>query len=195
VIVAGVVAGIYLYSKGAGDWYKVAQDKTPFVIFLVFAICAVLSAFIGLIAACCQNKCCRKIYAVIVVVVVLMEVAAIVIAFVFKDYLLDKVGDGWTDTTNKEAQEARVKLEQTFKCCGFDNATIVEDPPCGYNETVLEEIKSCEDAIEESIQDNLTKLGIAAIVVAVLEIILLISALYLACARVSKGGDDDIGGF
>jgi hypothetical protein len=168
----------------------VAKDKTPFVIFLAFAICAVISALIGIAAACCNNRCCRVTYAIIVVAVVLLEISAIVIALKFKEKLLEAVKEGWTNP-DKQVIKVRKGLERQFQCCGFDYFGFLEPEGCGLEPLQWITAPPCKNAIEQVIKANLLSLGIAAIVVTVLETLLLACAICLACEK--REVDSDIG--
>jgi hypothetical protein len=117
-----------------------------------------------------------------------VEIAGIVIAFKFKDKLLDAVEEGWMDP-DPETVKSRKDLEVQFKCCGFEHFSPLEPEGCGLDPSEWLKAPPCKDAIENSIKKNLLSLGIGAIVVAVLEMILLVCALCLACGQSEAGSD------
>lgn len=176
VIVCCVVAAVVVYKKEKGkDWSKLIKNNIPFIFILVAMSVAVVSSIIGFVFCCSDSQCLQITYLIIIIFVIVVEVAAIVLAFVFKNKIIDGIEENWT---NNKYNETRVFIEREYQCCGFktQNSTI----QCGYNpENGTAPL--CFNKISDEINDNMKNLQIAVIIMAIVEIILLVCASYLVC--------------
>jgi hypothetical protein len=177
ILIGAGLAGwlLYLHYNDL-PWTHFDGANLPAVFFLVVAIFAVVSAIIGLIAICVR-KCCRVLYLVIVVIVILLETGAGVLAFLYHDKILNLIEENW----DKPAfQESRLKVEEVLKCCGFESYN--PDVVCGFA-PVVNGTPSCEELLKEDIKKYGTELGVAGVVLAGVQLLLLCAAIFLVCDR------------
>ena len=184
VIICAVVAALFVYLHEKGKkWSELVDNNLPFIFILVAMAFAVFSAIIGFLLCCCKKRCLYITYLIIIIIVIIIEVVAIVLAFVYKDNIINGIQDNWEKPDYKESREA---VEKIFKCCGFQNYT---GGACGYQPEKPEAIPTCYDKINEDINHNMKNLKIAAIVMACVELLLLICAIYLVCSSQPDDGD------
>jgi hypothetical protein len=174
IIIGAIVAGVYLYQQRDNvPWASFALAEVPPRVILAVVCFAIASALIGLLAICCDN-CIRLLYLVTVVLVILIEISAVIVALVYKDKILTSIDDHWQDP---DYQESRITVEKQFQCCGFETPEEVAE--CGFKPETGSENVTCKDKIAKSIATYEDKIVIGAVVLAVAEILLLISAAYL----------------
>ncbi|KAK8889650.1 hypothetical protein M9Y10_034403 [Tritrichomonas musculus] len=178
VLICAVVAGVYVYVKEKDqDWSKLIKNNIPFWFILLAACCAVVTSIIGFILCCCKSKCLYVTYLIIIILVILVEIAAIVLAFVFKNKILDGIEENWE---KDKYRESRRDLEEKFKCCGF--RTLQRDD-CGYDKKDDPGVMSCYEQIKDEINHHMKILRICVIIMAAIELVLFICACYLACCN------------
>lgn len=178
VLICAVVAAVYVYVKEKDqDWSKLVENNIPFWFIILAAACAVVSSIIGFILCCCKSKCLYVTYLVIIILVILVEIAAIVLAFVYKDKILDGINDNWY---KDKYDRSRENLEDKFKCCGFREYNPLKE--CGWKERPLWPTQ-CEEKIKDDINKHIKTLRICVIVMAAIEVVLFICACYLACCN------------
>lgn len=192
VIVCCVIAAVVVYKREKDkDWSKLIKNNVAFIFILVAMAFAVFSALIGFLLCCCKKRCLYYTYLIIIVVVIIIEIVAIILAFVYKDNIINGINDNWT---KGEYNETRKDIEGHYKCCGFYHTYDDNDVRCGYvpksNETVIE---PCYEQIKKEIDSNMKSLRVAVIIMAVVEVVLLGCAIYLVCS--SNKSDDGIAKF
>lgn len=190
VLIAAIVGGVIVYKKEKDrDWSKLVKNNIPFIFILVAMCFAVFSALIGFLLCCCKKKCLYVTYLIIIFVVIIIEVVAIVLAFVYKDKIIDGIEENWN---KDDYYKARQDVERGFKCCGFRDT---DDEPgekdCGYENKSAED---CYNAIHDDVKKNMKNLKIAAIVMGCVELVLLLCAIYLVCCN-KKDDDEGIAKF
>lgn len=182
LICAVVAAAIVFKNQDDADWSSISTKNLPFVFILVAMALAVVTSVIGLIMICCKKQCLNITYLVLLIIVILFEVAVIVLAFVYSDDILNSIEDHWLDDS---VNSTRRIFEEQFNCCGFNDTMLVLEQlggVCGSKTATV----NCYKAIEDSVNKNMKQLQIAIIVMCVVEIILLISAIYLVCSSKSQ---------
>ena len=187
VIICAVVCGVVIYKKEKDkDWSKLIKNNIPFIFILVTMCFAVVSALIGFLLCCCHMRCLYILYLVIIVIVIILEIVAIVLAFCFKDKIIDGIQENWA---KDKYEETRISIERENKCCGFKNLSDDDGITCGYQNTPSEPApKPCYNKINDEINSHMKGLRIAVIVMGVVELVLLVCAIYLVC---SSGGDGE----
>ena len=178
VLICAVVAAVYIYYKERHEnWSELVKNNIPFW-FLVFAAwCAVVSSIIGFILCCCKSKCLYITYLIIIIIVILIEIAVIVLAFCFKDKILDGINENWD---KDKYNNTRVDLEDELKCCGFRKYN--ESYSCAKFDS-QKYTDTCEAKIKKDLNKHMKTLRICIIIMAVIEVILFICACYLACCN------------
>lgn len=186
VIIAAVVASAIVYGKEQKeDYAKLLKTNLPFV-FLFFAMAvACLSAFVGFFSWTCKKRGLYIAYLVLIIVAICVEITGIILAFVYKDQILDGIKENWL---NSKVEGTRILIEQSFHCCGFDEEVQkIEKDQCGYKS---DNPNTCYGAISDALDKNLKYLQIGIIIMTVLEILLLSFACYLVSeTRKARVGD------
>ncbi|KAK8864993.1 hypothetical protein M9Y10_010521 [Tritrichomonas musculus] len=178
VLICAVVAAVYIYVKEKNeDWSKLVKNNIPFWFIVFAACCAVISSIIGFILCCCKSKCLYVTYLVIIILVFLVEIAAIVLAFCFKDKILDGINENWY---KYKYEDSRKDLESKLQCCGFREYD--ESYTCGW-ENHPNDPPTCEEQIKHDLNKHIKVLRICIIIMAAIELILFICACYLACCN------------
>lgn len=194
VIICAIVAAVVVYKKEKDkNWSKLVKNNIPFIFILVAMAFAVFSAIIGFLLCCCKKKCLYITYLIIIFIVIIIEVVAIVLAFVYKDKIINGIEENWNND-KKDMYESRKGIEESFKCCGFRDTKDADGLPCGFNTTNESAVEDCYDKINEDVKKNMKNLKIAAIVMGCVELLLLICAIYLACCN-KKEDDEGIAKF
>lgn len=109
------------------NWAKLIENNIPFIFILVAMSIAVVVSLIGLLLCCCKKRCLYITYLILIIIVILVEVGAIVLAFCFQDRIIDGIEDNWV---KPDHLEQRRKVEESFECCNYRNAT--DNGNCGY---------------------------------------------------------------
>jgi hypothetical protein len=178
IIVGAIIAGVLVYEhRNEYDWTEFKSAEIPAILTLAVALFAVLSAIIGLISLS-GLKCARVLYLIIVVLAILFEAALVVIAFLYKDTILDDIDKHWNDSGYTKT---RTKLEKDLSCCGFETDESLSI--CGYAPPVGQTPDHCKDKIAEQVKKYQGNIQIAAIVLVVAELLLVIAAIYLTCHK------------
>lgn len=195
IIIALLSGGFVLYRQFAGiQWLDLIQNQVPFQIVIGVAACAAVSAIYGYFTICCKSRLFRMIYALLVIFVIVFEVVMIFLIVKYDDTILTMLQDTWAESgENNDLKQLRKAIEKAFQCCGFDNETsperLEESYDCGYeykpDPTIM--IEFCTETLYTSISENTKNLEIVGIVLVVLELVLLICAIYqVHTARKSK---------
>lgn len=186
VIICAVICGVVIYKKEKDkNWSKLIKNNIPFIFILVTMCFAVVSSLIGFLLCCCHARCLYITYLIIIIIVIILEIAAIVLAFCFKDKIIDGIDENWTKDKYKESRQT---IEREYKCCGFKNVTQdIGHADCGYDWKEEETPKPCYNKINDEINSHMKGLKIAVIVMAVVEVVLFICAIYLVCSSDKDG--------
>lgn len=179
VIVCAVIAAVVVYKKENNQaWIDLVKNNVAFIFILVAMGCAVLSGIVGFLLCCIHLKCIYFVYLVLIIIVIIIEIIAIVFAFTNKNKILNGIHDNWNQTA---LLPARQKVEKQYQCCGFYNETddkTIDGTNCGSEKP----LGVCYTQIKKEVDKNIKNLKIAAIVMAAVELVLLICAIYLTCA-------------
>lgn len=177
VLICAVAAGVTIYKKEKDrDWSRLIKNNIPFSFILIAMFFAVISSIFGFLLCCCKSRCLNITYLIIIIIVIIIEIVGICLAFTYKEKIIDGIEENWQD---EKFTNTRITIEESMKCCGFktvDKYPII----CGYKPEKIESIPLCFDKIKKEIDSNMRDLGISIIVMAIVEVILLICATYLA---------------
>jgi len=108
---------------------SVASDdlvQASAVTLIIVGALVFLIAFFGCFGACNENSCCLTIYAVIVGFLFGVQLLAGIMGAVFKDQLLDVLGESMNTTVHDlygqegytEGSQSWDYMQRLFKCCG-----------------------------------------------------------------------------
>ncbi|XP_013871689.1 CD63 antigen [Austrofundulus limnaeus] len=174
----------------------VSASAGPIVIISV-GVLVFFIAFFGCCGAWKENQCMVVTFAVLLSLIIIAEIAAAILGYVFRNKISKVVQDSLTDMINKygnsskETQDAVDKLQETWKCCGVnsssdwknfspDGGTVPDScclnvtKNCGKGTmTDASKVyqKGCHDVLETFIRNNIQWVIIAAVVIAVLQVL------------------------
>eukprot|EP00794_Sanderia_malayensis_P018200 gene18200-20016_t len=195
-LLAGLgLLGVGGYIRYASKDYDSILGKdglaTPANLLIAVGAAVFLVAFVGCIGAIKESKCFLIMYIIFVVLVLLLEIAAVVVAFYFREkaesYITDSIIKAVQQTYGEPGQEtvtdAVDEIQKRLKCCGArslsdwktskwakkTNATIPGS--CMYNSSTAIYQKSCIEAMKEWASKNLVLLGGIGSAVLLIEIL------------------------
>lgn len=195
LIVIGVVIFVSWGNIKNFNMDEVEGSKKQFIFMIVVFAFIALTCVIGFFMLCCgESKCFRTTYAVFYFIIVVAEIVLVVIVYKNKD----KIKDNTQEQFEKHAGEKSVQdIEKAFECCSYNKPyNITMQPKCGYQpenityENVTEDnttveyttgIPTCKAKIDDELKKYHKSIQIAAIVVLVVQVLVLIYALWYAC--------------
>jgi hypothetical protein len=210
---------------GLGAWFEILDqnfeaivdgDQLVYGAYLTIAAgCAIIVlSVIGIFGAICDYKANRVllfVYIVLVIVVFILQSIGGILAFTYREDVVDLVRDGLNDTmpefgedTNRgeSITDAWDFVQENLDCCGINNYTDWADDPnvnsypasCCSNDPVVNASSNlppcsltnvyqdgCEDALTTFIRDNLLVVASVAITFVVAEVIVVLMAICLLC--------------
>lgn len=189
VIIVALVCGLVIYLREKNkNWAALIENNIPFIFILITMSVAVVVSLIGFLLCCCKKKCLYVTYLILIIIVIGIEAGAIALAFCFQDRIIDGIEDNWLKSDHLEK---RKKVEESFKCCNYRNAT--DDGNCGYTPAEGQLAENCYENIKDEINRHMGFLRIATIVMCVVEVVLFVCACYLVCS--SKNDDEGVAKF
>lgn len=151
VIIVALVCGLVIYLKEKNqNWADLIENNIPFILILVTMSLAVVVSLIGFLFCCCKNKCLYVTYLILIILVIIIEAGAITLAFCFQDKIIYGIEDNWLKS---ELLEQRQKIEESFKCCDYRNAT--DNGNCGYTPAEGQQAENCYEKIKDEIDHHI----------------------------------------
>lgn len=193
LIVVGVL--VQLAMNNTLHIKDVTASAAPILITAVGVI-VFLVAFFGCCGAWRENNCMMTMFAILLCVIIIMEITAVILGYVYRGKVETMVQDSLADMIenyNSSTPEFRTyvdKLQMKMKCCGInstadwgsfttdgdsvpDSCCVRISQGCGmgtmHNATVVYQT-GCKVAFIKLIQDNLLWVIVAAIIIAVLQV-------------------------
>lgn len=146
-------------------------------VLLGASVVVLLISFLGCCGAWKEIKCMLGMYATILTIILIAEIAAVVLAFVFKD----KIDDGLVEALDK-AKKAKPNVykdvEKIMKCCG-----VKDKDPC-VNST-LTYTTGCATRIKDTFNNYNLIVMVVSISTIVIELLLIIFSCCL-CSNVGE---------
>ncbi|KAF4077952.1 hypothetical protein AMELA_G00193770 [Ameiurus melas] len=189
---------------------ELANTGSPIVIIVVGAV-IFLIAFFGCCGAWKDNYCMVTTFVVLLSIIIIIEIGIAIGAYVLKGKLEDLPEKAVQDmmknyTSNPDIQKGLDEIQQELKCCGAVNASdwvfyksnniSVPDSCCknvtlncgdgALKDTNKIYIEGCGAALESLLKKNLLWVGVAALVIAFIEILGIVFACTLM-AGIRKG--------
>jgi len=138
VVVGAVLAGVGIWALVDSDFGHHIRAATisdassdslvwgSAVTLIVVGVLVFLIAFFGCFGACNENPCCLTTYAVIVGILFGIQVLAGIMAFVFKNQIMDQLTGSMNATVHdlygqegySEGTESWDFMQRSFGCCG-----------------------------------------------------------------------------
>ena len=196
--------GIWLYVEFGNflsDIIGVSWLSAPIILITVGSIIAVLG-FLGCCGAVMENARCLYAFGSLLCIVLALEITAGAVGYAKRGDLDDTLVDDLettqesynTDTIVKEAWD---RVQKDFTCCGTNNYTDWYDIDsfsaanlpiscCDGDPTVCTAISArtrggCHTVIKQKIEDNIIPVGIAVLVLGIIQLIGIAFAFHLAC--------------
>ncbi|KAM9445773.1 CD63 antigen [Clarias gariepinus] len=193
LIIVGVLAKVAI--KDIPAVQQLANNSSPLVIIVVGVVIFFI-AFFGCCGAWKDNYCMVTTFAVLLSFIIIIEIGIAITAYVFRGQLKILVEDGMKEmikdyNNNTETQKNVDILQKELKCCGSVNASdwinykpdhaSVPDSCCRNMTTscgagAIKDTKKifdvgCAKVVEEDLKKNLLWVGVAALVIAFIEIL------------------------
>ncbi|XP_054902314.1 CD63 antigen [Poeciliopsis prolifica] len=182
------------------------------IILIVVGLLTFFVAFFGCCGAWKENHCMVATYSFFLSLVVIAEIAAVVVAYIYRDKVKNIIENNLSDMVtqykvgSKELKETLDNFQENWKCCGAQNSSdwkyfgsdgqtvpdsccIVVKPDCGNgtmtNSTKVHQ-KGCRDVMVTFLKRDAQWVIVAAIIVAVLQLLGIVFACLLM--RGIRGG-------
>ncbi|XP_031146105.1 CD63 antigen [Sander lucioperca] len=202
LIVVGVLVQVGLHKT---LMMKNASASGAPIVLIAVGVVIFFIAFFGCCGAWKENHCMVATFAVLLVLVILVEIAAVIVGYVFRNKLSGVVQDSLEDMISDyqngtaEFRKSFDKLQEDLKCCGVngssdwrdfrsdeksvpDSCCVKVTLNCGVG-TMTDAAKvhqeGCHDAVVAYLKKNILWVIVAAIVIAVLQIMGIVFACLL----------------
>lgn len=183
IAICGVGLAMYLKLKDM-PFEKMVKIDTTYALVLAAGCVVMLCVLLGFFMLCCKNKCIYWVYLILILVALILECLTIAFAFTHPAYVMEQIEKNYY---SESLEIYRKSIEQTLKCCGFSTVNTTD---CGYNTT--SNVCSCKGKIENEISKNYKVIGIVLIAVALIEFVIVVCAMSLACIEEDKKEAVDI---
>lgn len=174
-----IIACVLIWvSKDKNSWTEfdvTSKENLPFILMIIIAAFAILASLVGFFILCCKNICWRMTYLVLIIIAIILEVVGIVIAFKSTESIIDSIGEVWDSMEGKNL-EIRNSVEGELKCCGWKTFNVTN-----CNVTSQQTGVACYDKLKDSIDGVVLLVGYVVIGIVVVEVIILLLAIYLVC--------------
>lgn len=194
LIVVGVLVQVSLHKT---VMIKDASASGAPIIIIALGVIIFLVAFFGCCGAWKENFCMVTTFAVLMSLIIIAQIAAAILGYIYRGKVTNIVQDSLADMISHynssfpEFRDAVDNLQQSLKCCGVnssadwrafsseentvpDSCCITESPGCGRG-TMSDATKvfqtGCQKALETLLKDNIQWVIVAALVIAVLQIL------------------------
>lgn len=199
--IIAMVIGIYL-KVSRSDFVSILQSKefeTSSALLISAGIIVIVVSLVGFIGAWLNNQCMLGLYFIFILVIFAMEIAAGIIAFIYRDDLQRVLKRELLEGLKKDnTRSAWNKLQEKYKCCGVNNYTdwygvydihnykAIPDSCCGYDTcgqsgSQVAYLISCYEDAKEWFIDNIYLIAAAGIAIGVLQLILIVASIALIC--------------
>ncbi|XP_019960245.1 CD63 antigen [Paralichthys olivaceus] len=202
LIVVGILVQMALHNT------LIIHDATASgapIVVIVVGVVIFFIAFFGCCGAWKENYCMVTMFAILLSLIIIVEIAGAIAAYIFRNKLSTVVQDSLTEmissynNSTDEFRDTVDKLQKDLKCCGVnsssdwrsfkpqgnsvpDSCCVNVSANCG-NGTMTDPAKvhqkGCHDALEAFLKKNILWVIVAALVIALLQIMGLVFACVL----------------
>ncbi|KAK7884922.1 hypothetical protein WMY93_028045 [Mugilogobius chulae] len=193
LIVVGVMVQVSLHNT---VMIKDASASGAPILIISLGVIVFLIAFFGCCGAWKENFCLLTLFVVFMSLIIIAEIAAAILAYIYKGKVEVVVQDSFADmiskynTSSEEFRKGVDSLQHNLKCCGVnssldwrsafpqgntvpDSCCITETKGCGEGamtdaSKVYQE--GCQKAVEKLLKDNVQWVIVAALVIALLQV-------------------------
>ncbi|KAK7488844.1 hypothetical protein BaRGS_00019979 [Batillaria attramentaria] len=197
--IAMIAVGAYLYVQ-KGDFLDLLpkyEDINVTAVMIAAGIIIFVVAFIGFCGAWMESQCMLIMFFTVIFIIFAMEIAVGIVGFIYRDDIDEELGTQLREGLKEEKRWPTWDTIQTeFKCCGvgnatdwyaaFDGAQQVPDSCCSYEgcgqrPQLAFGVPGCYQKVLDELDENFYALGVAGIVLGVLQILLLVMTMVLIC--------------
>ncbi|CAL8319579.1 unnamed protein product [Merluccius merluccius] len=193
LIVVGILVQIALHDNLSIT--NAAASVGP-IILIVVGVVIFFIAFCGCCGAWKENYCMVTTFAVLLFLIILVEIGVAIAGYIFRGHIKEMVQENLTVMLTKynnteEIQKTVDRMQKDLKCCGAnsskdwidfradkksvpDSCCVNITVGCGVghmNDPVRVHQQGCHTAVEELLEENLLWIIIAAVVIAVIQIL------------------------
>ncbi|KAJ0036275.1 hypothetical protein NQD34_004952 [Periophthalmus magnuspinnatus] len=194
LIVIGVLVQISLHNT---LMIKDASGSGAPILLIALGVIVFLISFFGCCGAWKENFCMITMFALLMSLIIIAEIAVTIVGYIYRGKVTDVVKDSLADmisnynTSSPEFRDTVDKLQHDLKCCGVNSSAdwrgfspegnTVPDSCCitvtqGCGEGTMSDAskvyqKGCQEAVEAILQENVKWIIVAALVIAVLQIL------------------------
>jgi len=190
--IAGLVSGaVYNKISEYATSESIAYTSIKAALYVAIAVGAIIMilGFLGCCGALCESQCLLGLFITVMTIMIVIQVAAGIVAFVYKDKVKDAVTSGLQDASTKidtdsGACELWQDVQKNLPCCGMDGNPwhLVPGAKCNVTCPANGLLKKCPDELYNLLQKSAQVLGIIALCVVVLELAALIFSCCLCCS-------------
>lgn len=194
LIVVGVLVQVSLHNE---LMINDASASGGPILLIALGVIVFFVAFFGCCGAWKENFCMITMFAILMSLIIIAEIAAAILGYVYRGKVTDVVHDSLTDmisnynTSSPEFRDTVDKLQRDLKCCGVnssadwrsfsvsensvpDSCCITVTAGCGQG-TMSDASKvyqtGCQKAMETLLLNNVQWIIVAALVIAVLQVL------------------------
>ncbi|CAL8367108.1 unnamed protein product [Lota lota] len=193
LVVVGILVQVALHrSLSITD---AAASSTP-IVLIVVGVIIFFVAFFGCCGAWKENYCMVTTFAVLLFLIILVEIGAAIAGYIFKDHIKGEVQESLNQmivkyTSNDKVKQAVDQMQTDLKCCGanssldwinfgVDHNTVPDSccvnisKSCGVgalSDAAKVHQQGCNTLVEEALMKNLKWIIIAAVVIAIIQIL------------------------
>ncbi|KAG7323736.1 hypothetical protein KOW79_013438 [Hemibagrus wyckioides] len=173
---------------------QVASNASPIVIIVVGVVIFFI-AFCGCCGAWKENYCMVTTFVILLSIIFIVEIGIAIAAYVLRSKLTNLVDDGLKEAiknySQPEVQKELDNVQEQLKCCGAVNSSdwvgfkgvqnSVPDSCCknkttncgngAMNNSTIIYIEGCGSILENFLKKNILWVGVAALVIAFIEIL------------------------
>ncbi|XP_043932565.1 leukocyte surface antigen CD53 [Protopterus annectens] len=172
------------------------------ILIIVGAIILVV-AFLGCMGSIKENKCLLMSFFILLLIILLIEVVMAILLFIYEkkinEYVQIQLNEGlkmyeWENSTG--ITKAWNMIQQQMQCCGVKNATDWPQPPksCCMGNSYSNNSESCSTyytegcyrKLAEWFENNFLLVGIATIIVSVIQVLGMSFAMTMYCQIVKN---------
>ncbi|KAI6655169.1 Tetraspanin-3-like [Oopsacas minuta] len=198
-IAAALLYGITTYFISINDLSSLTEGSNllytllPLLVIIVVALVLVVLGVLGIIGGIIGNKAMLSIFSCILVIVMVAQIAAGVLAVVFRSEVINHLSTGLQINIQRYENSTTVRdavdfLQSSLQCCGVTNVTDWDEQPlpnscCRNNDCETNEpfMTGCLSKIESTIIQSSAIAIAVAVVLALVETLGIVFACIVMC--------------
>ncbi|XP_067120252.1 CD63 antigen-like [Centruroides vittatus] len=186
---------------GVEEFSKISSKlHAPIILLIVLGCAVLLLSFFGCCGAIKENYCMLMTFSVIIFLIFIVELAVGISAYVFRNKISENIKEASKEILEKYNNDSSDKdfwdnIQKTYNCCGIDGPKDWEetfpspklpDSCCFTNATTCQmggdnvRLDGCYNEIVKILKEYSWKIGIAALVIAFLQLVGMIFGCCLA---------------